>query len=272
MDYQRPVATWSEFLQRWGGLHNFLMAGELCGGFDFPLPPLDELVDRARGDANTIFRSGVKQAEFDLTNIPDAKTMPIDKLLARPFILANFSIVGQFGGPGQLFEGLDERWVEPWRQRLRDHGFTFESVFAILFASGPHSATNYHMDYTHQLAWQRWGTKHFHGLKDPDRWTTRELRGKCELKGMTRPAAVGADDVFTLVQPPGTVLWNAITTPHWVETFDEPAATLTLVHSGLRVDGKLCPHAQEIADYRAEVAAAAKPEAKTEAKPEAARY
>lgn len=267
MDFQQPVTTWDQFHQRWGGLFNFMVAGEVTDGFDFDIPPLEEIVERIRGDEKTIFRSGVKQAEFDLTDIPDARTMPLEALLARPFILAHFALSARFGGAGQLFEGIEERWAEPWRQKLRERGFTFDGIYPILFVSGPHSATNYHMDYTHQLAWQRWGVKHFHGLKEPDRWTTRELRGKCELKGMVRPAAITPDDCFTLVQPPGTVLWNAITTPHWVETFDAPAATLTLVHMGLRFEGKLCPHGQEIVDYRAEVAAA-----NAAAKPEPARY
>ena len=251
IDFQRPVAAWSEFRERWGGLHNFLMAGELVEWFDFAVPSLAEVVDRVRGDDKAIFRSGVKQAEFDLTGIPDAKTMPIHTLLQRPFVLAHFSLNDRFGGKGQVFEGIEERWVEPWRKRLLAHGFTFEYIYSILFVSGPHSATNYHMDYTHQLAWQREGVKHFHGLVDPDRWTTPEQRGNCKLEGMAKPAAITPADTFTLVQPPNTVLWNAVTTPHWVETFDEPAMTLTLVHSHLRMDGKLCPHGEEVARYRA---------------------
>ena len=168
--------------------------------------------------------------------------------------LAHFGLANHLAGAGQVFEGIEEKWVEPWRRALTANGFTFDGVYAILFVSGPHSATNYHMDYTHQLAWQRQGVKHFHGLKDPDRWTTRALRGKCELKGMVKPAAITDADVYTLVQPPGTVLWNALTTPHWVETFDEPALTLTLVHSNLRLNGRLCPHAEELAAWRAEQA------------------
>lgn len=250
IDFQRPVSAWHEFHERWGGLHNFLMSGELVEQFDYALPPLADVVDQVRRDEKAIFRSGVKQAEFDLTDIPDAKTMPIEKLLARPFILAHFSLNPRFGAAGQLFHGLEEKWVEPWRQALLAHGFTFEYIYSILFVSGPHSATNYHMDYTHQLAWQREGTKHFHGLVDPDRWTTPELRGNCKLEGMAKPAAITPADTFTLVQPPNTVLWNAVTTPHWVETFDQPAMTLTIVHSELRMDGKLCPHGEEIEMFR----------------------
>eukprot|EP01046_Picozoa_sp_COSAG06_P020040 COSAG06_NODE_1450_length_9437_cov_5.045299_14_plen_84_part_00 len=40
-----------------------------------------------------------------------------------------------------------------------------------------------------------------------------------------------------------------MTIPHWVETFDEPALTLTLVHSDLRHNGELCPHGQDRERY-----------------------
>ena len=89
------------------------------------------------------------------------------------------------------------------------------------------------------------------GLADPDRWTTADLRGSCDLKGMRKPDGVTDADAYTIVQPPGSVVWNAVTTPHWVETFDEAAVTLTLVHDGLRLDGRLCPHAEEAAQWRA---------------------
>ncbi|MCE9589953.1 MAG: hypothetical protein K8S99_05455 [Planctomycetes bacterium] len=251
----RPSTTWTDFADRWGGVFNFLMAGELVDFFHFDLPPIDQLVDEVRKSEGVIFRTGAKQDEFVLEQIADARTMPLEKLFERPFVLAHFKIAAALGAPGQVFHGIEERWVQPWRDRLTANGFTFENIFPILFVSGPNSATQYHMDYTHQLAWQRYGTKHFHGLKDPDRWTTHELRGKCELKGMKKPQAITAADTYTLVQTPGTMLWNAVTTPHWVETFNEPAATLTLVHAGLRHNGQLCPHGEEWTRYRAAQAA-----------------
>lgn len=256
MDYQAPVSKWSEFESRWGGLHNFFMSGELIANFKFDLPPMEQVIEEVRRDPKSLFRSGVKQAEFDQTDVPEARTMPIDKLLQRPFILAHFGLLTSMCGKGQLFEGIDEQWLEPWRKALNAHGFSFDYIFPIVFVSGPHSATNYHMDYTQQLAWQRYGVKHFSGLKDPDRWTTREMRGRCTLAGMRKPDEITDDDVYTLVQPPGTVLWNALTTPHWVETFDEPALTLTIVHSRLRYHGQLCPHEDELLAWRAEQAAA----------------
>lgn len=247
-----PATTWPDFLERWGGLHNFLIAGEPTAAFRYDLPPLEKIVEEVRRDPASKFRSGVKQDAFDMTDISDqAASMPIADLLRRPFVLAHFFVTPNLTGAGKIFAGLEEQWVEPWRATLKAHGFTWAELFPILFVSGPNSASNYHMDASHQLAWQRYGTKHFHGLRDPDRWTTHEERGKCQLVGSVKPATIKPDDTYTIVQPPGTVLWNAITTPHWVETFDEPALTLTLVHRGLRLHGRLCPHDEEIFAYRA---------------------
>jgi hypothetical protein len=253
----RPCSDWEDFKARWGGLHNFLLDPSIAGELDYKVPSMEELVDRVRGDEHTLFRLGIKSPTFDITLIPDAKTMPIHKLMERPFVMAHFSLVKKLSGKGEVFEGLEERWVQPWRQKLLDHGFTFDNVFSIVFASGPNSATNYHWDFTHQMAFQIIGVKHFHGLKDPDRWTDEKLRCDTVLKDMARPPEVRDSDAYTIVQGPGSVLWNAITTPHWVETFDQPAATLTLVHSNLRLNGKLCPHGEELFNYRARKAATA---------------
>ena len=93
------------------------------------------------------------------------------------------------------------------------------------------------------------GWANWHALDEPDRWTTKALR--CDTKSMlqlSKPAAVGARDIYTVVRRPGSALWNPQATPHWVETFSEPALTLTLVHAGLRLHGRLCPHEQERED------------------------
>jgi hypothetical protein len=251
--FHQTLRTWPEFRNEWGGLHNFLMEGELVDGFAYDLPPIERIIDEVRQSPHAIVRSGIKQDEFDLTSIKEQFVrLPIAEAMRSRFVLAHFGLHPHLTGKGQVFEDLDEKWVEPWRKKLLAHGFTFDNVFAILFASGPDSASNYHMDYTHQLAWQRYGTKHFCGLRDPDRWTTAAQRGRCELKGSTRPKQITQNDVYNVVQPPGSVLWNAHTTPHWVETspHDGCAVTLTLVHDHLRLNGKRCPHAEALEQWR----------------------
>lgn len=253
MNFHRTVTDWEQFRQHWGGLHNFLLGGDISADFDYPLPPLERIIDEVRQAPDAIVRGGVKSDVFDLTDIKaEFIRQPLAEALQRRFVLAHFRLHPCLSGRGQVFEGIDKRWVEPWRRKLREHGFEFGSVFAILFASGPNSASNYHLDITHQLAWQRYGTKHFTGLKDPDRWTTREQRGRCELKGTVKPDGITAADVYTIEQPPGSLLWNAHTTPHWVETFDACAVTLTLVHQELRLNGQFCPHAADCERWRTE--------------------
>lgn len=247
--WHSPLTSWHAFEERgWGGLHNCLMGDELVHEIpvSYKFPPLEDIVDAVRADEQAIFRSGVKSNDFDLTDISaDFRAMPISVAIQSRFILAHFQLHQRFGGPGQIFEGLEEQWVEPWRRALASHGFTFSNVFSILFAAGPHSATNYHMDYTQQLAWQLYGVKHWGGLLEPDRWTTVEQRTNVKLEGMSRPPGITSSDTYTITQHPGTVLWNPMTIPHWVETFDEPALTLTLVHSNLRCNGELCVHGQD---------------------------
>ena len=251
--FHQTITTWDGFRQNWSGLHNFMMGGDLTREFHYEMPPIERVIDEVRKAPRSIVRSGVKAAEFDLTDIKSKFVgLPLAEAMRSRFILAHFRLHPDLTGKGQVFEGLEEQWVEPWRRKLKEEGFEFDNVFVILFASGPNSASNYHMDYTHQLAWQRQGTKHFIGLKDPDRWTTAEQRGRCELQGMVRPAAIQPPDTYTVVQPPGSVLWNAHTTPHWVETHDGCAATLTLVHDKLRLHGKLCPHAEAAGRWREE--------------------
>lgn len=179
-----PIGSWQEFQQRWGGLHNCLMQGELtaCLPDDYELPPLERIIEAVRADSAAVIRSGVKGDDFDLTDISeDFRSLPLEAAMESRFILAHFSLHERLGGPGQIFEGLEERWVEPWRQALTARGFTFDNIFLILFAAGPHSATNYHMDYTQQLSWQVSGTKHWHGLHEPDRWTSKCTQPKARL-------------------------------------------------------------------------------------------
>ena len=169
-DEGAAAETWPEFERRWGELRNFLVGGEVVRSFGgFPMPPLERIIEGVRAEPTTVFRSGVKQAAFDLTDVSsEFRALPVGEAVRSRFILAHFDLQASFGGAGGVFEGLEEVWVEPWREQLRRRGFTFDRVFSILFAAGPHSATNYHMDYTHQLAWQHYGEKNWHGLVSPD--------------------------------------------------------------------------------------------------------
>ena len=166
-----------------------------------------------------------------------------------PFALAHFHL-SVFDAPGRILHGFEEHVLAPWQRALRDKGFTWDRCYPIVFISGIECATNYRMDFSHVLAWQVYGIKRFWGLKDPDRWAPRDVRLTYRAGAVEKPADIVDDDPLCYDMGPGDVLWNALLTPHWVEAGTDVAMSINLSHGGLRLNGKLCPHEQELADYR----------------------
>ena len=82
---------------------------------------------------------------------------------------------------------------------------------------------------------------------------------------MVKPEGLTSADVLSYAMPPGTLLWNQLLTPHWVDAVDavagetdgvdqaapadrgevagtsEVAASINLSHGGLRLEGELSP-------------------------------
>ena len=151
--------------------------------------------------------------------------------------------------------------MEPWQAFLGRAGFTWYRCYPIVFIRGAHVPGRYHMDVSHVVAWQIHGTKVFHGLLDPYRWAPLERAVDPKWReGMVRPEGLRSADVLSYPMPPGTVLWNQLLTPHWVdagETDDgdptapgrEVAASINLSHGGLRLDGELSPAGQALERY-----------------------
>jgi hypothetical protein len=243
----RTVTTWQEFREAWDGLTNFLMEGE-CVPFAFDMPSIERVVDEVRRDPEARISSGRRDVTLDLSDIStEFRALPIAEAMTASFQIGHFKLQN-FYGPGQLFHGFEEQVMEPWRQALAAAGFTWTRCYPIIFISGANTITNYHLDYSHVLAWQRHGTKRFCGLKDPDRWTTLEQR--MHHRGIVKPDAITTADEFAYEMTPGTVLWNAMLTPHWVEASDGVAYSINLSHGGVRLHGRLSPHEQEMEDWR----------------------
>src|SRR5690606_24128687 len=95
------------------------------------------------------------------------RAMSIERALASPFALAHFKL-SEFDAPGKCLHGFKERVLDRWTAALRAWGFTWTRCYPIIFISGPGCATNYHMDFSHVLACQVYGTKRFCGLRNPD--------------------------------------------------------------------------------------------------------
>ena len=243
------VDTWQEFQKRWAGVQNFLMAGE-CVPFDFKLPPLARVVEELRADADARITPGTRSDRLELADVAAAfRALPVERALESSFALAHFQLA-RFDAPGKFLHGFTRAVMDPWQQALQANGFTFERCYPIIFISGKGCATNYHMDFSHVLAWQICGTKRFCGLQDPDRWAPREVRVDYKPEGFTKPAALTESDALCYEMRPGDVLWNALLTPHWVEAGAEVAMSINLSHGGIRYRGELCPHEAELMAHR----------------------
>jgi hypothetical protein len=256
------IATWNAFQQAWRGPLNFLMSGD-CVPFAFKFPAIEQVVAELRDEAQARIGSGIPGDRLLLDNTAERfRATPLAEAMRQPFSLAHFKL-GVFDAPGRFLHGFERQVLDPWRAALTANGFTFDRCYPIIFISGPGCATNYHLDFSHVLAWQIHGRKRFCGLRDPDRWVPREQRVNYKAGGLARPPELDeARDALCFDMPPGAVLWNILLTPHWVNAGQEVAMSVNLSHGGLRWQGHLSPHEQELEDFRRDTAGQAPPAVK----------
>ena len=243
------LTTWEEFRENWDGVVNFMMAKE-CIPFAFDLPPIDRIVEEVRLDPQSNITPGTKG---DIRLYNDTKEeflkLPIDTAMKSSFGMVHYRL-SEFDAPGKFLHGFKTKVLDAWQDVMRAQGFTWTRCYPIIFISGPGCATNYHMDFSNVVAWQRYGTKKFFGLKDPARWEAKNARVAYKAEAITKPAQIKPEDTLCYEMHPGDVLWNCLLTPHWVEASDEVAMSFNISHGGLRLHGKLCPFEQELEDYR----------------------
>ena len=244
-----PIQTWGEFRSAWGGVHNFLLAGE-CNPITYTTPPLERVVDEIRRDPEARITPGIPGSRLDLRDFSAMfLEKDIEQALQEPFGLAHFKIA-KFDTPGGCLEGMIDGVLNVWKEALTSVGFAFDRCYPIVFVSGPRSATNYHMDFSHVLAWQAIGSKTFCGLEDPDRWADREQRLAYRAGKIDRPSGLTDDEALCFEMNPGSLLWNAFLTPHWVETGNEAAMSINISHGGLRLHGELCRNEDQLRAVR----------------------
>ena len=189
----RSVSTWEELQRAFGEPINFLMTGE-CVPFAFDFPPVDEVVDILRRDSDVRITQSTRGDKLDVADLVEHyRDIPLDDMLAGEFGVAHFKLPS-FYGAGQFLHGFEDRVMAPWRDALSAQGFTWERCYPIMFISGRNSATNYHMDYSHVIAWQIHGSKRFCGLVDPAAWTTSQQRVTYNPDFFERPADLTDDD------------------------------------------------------------------------------
>ncbi|PCJ59767.1 MAG: hypothetical protein COA79_10200 [Planctomycetota bacterium] len=244
----KNLTQWEDFKRAWDGSVNFLMSGE-CIPFNFDFPPIDKIVSEMRYDEFSRICIGSKGEKLDIEDISNAfQRLNIEEALSSSFCLAHFEL-SSFDKPGGFLEGFHESVVSIWTEALLSQGFTFDRCYPIVFISGPNCSTNYHMDFSHVLAWQIYGTKKFSGLKDVDQWVSKESRVTYDKEHFIRPKTLNENDALTYEMKPNSFLWNTFLTPHWVEASDKAAMSINLSHGGLRLNGKLCPFEDEYKNY-----------------------
>lgn len=246
----RTAKTWEQFNELWHGPMNFRMDASLAD-FAFEFPPLDQVVDELRRDDKANAGAGAKGRALDMKHLSldEFRAIPIDTLLDGPFSLAHFSL-SVFDAPGKCLHGFGEKVLKHWQNQLTKAGFTWERCYPIIFISGKGSATNYHMDYSHVMAWQVYGEKRFCGLRHPDQWADEQTRLTYANERQPKPQAIREEDSLCYDMRPNDMLWNVLLTPHWVEAGDQPAMSINISHGGLRLRGKLSPNEQELETYR----------------------
>ncbi len=245
----KTIRTVREFQNEFGSVHNFLLAGE-CAPFTFKIPALETLIDVLRQDEDVRIMRGGTDGIMDSTDIREEfRRMSIEKVMESRFHLSHFKLTN-FYGKGKLLDGFEEGVMEPWHAFLQRAGFTFDRCYPIFFFSGPHAGSSYHMDCSHVLAWQLYGTKIFSGLKDPDRFSPIEDSVQKTYRDALAKPELSPDDILAYEMKAGAVLWNQLLTPHWVNAGDDKvAASLNLSHGMLRYNGKLCRNEQALDDW-----------------------
>lgn len=235
-----------DFQSLWSGSHNFLLSPALFTP-KADLPELPAIVDRVRADKDARILRNQSAKSINLQSVADwFRGLPIDQAMLEPFNLAHFDIE-RFDRPGDILEGFNESFFEPWKNFLRSAGFTWERIKPYFFISGRASLTPYHMDLSHVLAWQCYGRKRFNALTNPEKYAPAKVREDFVRRKSTypewfhMPSDLQPNEIRSFDMESGDLLWNVFLTPHWVESLeDKPAMSINVSHGGLRFEGQLC--------------------------------
>ncbi len=168
------------------------------------------------------------------------RDLPLADLMTRTFQCSHYQLE-RFDVAGGILEGFHEAVLRPWQAWLTAHGYTWERCYPIIRVSGRNSVTGYHVDVSNVLFWQVYGRKRFYELAHPAQWEPASgLVTVAARKDLTMPADLPQSERVCHHMEPGGFLWNALLTPHWVETFDELSFGVNISHGRLRHEGHLC--------------------------------
>jgi len=241
----KTVATTTELMRTWDSRINFLMADQ-CVPFSFEFPPTQQIVERLVAEQKPTGITGRLRDTGDQENAMEKfRGMSFADLMATTFQL-RYPDVTMLDRPGDIFAGFTEQVLIPWKRYLLDHGFEWDRCYALARVSGPNTCTGYHMDRSNVLFWNVRGRKVFYGFRDPNRWVPLE-RATETREMQIMPEDMSDEDVLTYEVDDNTLLWDHLSTPHWV---DAPELTfgINFSHGGLRHNGHLCRYEQHLYD------------------------
>ena len=226
------------FAAKWDAGSNFKIPGMKIA-YAFPdIPTIlaalvaDDLTKATEGNVTEHRRVGSALELF--------RDLPLTDLMARTFQCSHYQL-DRFDVAGGILEGFHEAVLRPWQAWLREHGYTWERCYPIIRVSGRNSVTGYHVDVSNVLFWQVYGRKKFWELAKPAQWTpASSVVTVAARQGLTMPTDLPLEERTCHQMEPGEFLWNALLTPHWVETFDELSFGVNISHGRLRHEGRLC--------------------------------
>jgi hypothetical protein len=238
------VNSWDSFRERWHDPRRSLLPcrldGELAPARYQPVDPL-LLLDQARRhpQARILSARPGRQLIVDADASERIRSLPIDAVAADPHLHISLFDIALLTEPGGALHEYDRDIFAPFTAGWRERGFVYDRVMPVLFITGSASATNYHFDPMPTLPWHLFGSKRFHGLKDPRRWCPMSVIDEVASSGQwpMRPDGIIPDDCLVHDNAIGDLLWIPMHVPHWVDagTF---SATLTFTFPGLRMHGE----------------------------------
>jgi len=243
---QIVVRTMEELRQYWNSKQNFIFDPDFFR-LEMELPPAVDIVDVLRREKDSVIAIKGDYSEAEQEHMVEKfKTRPIEQVIDYPFTLSHFELA-KFYGADQFLHDFQNKIMAPWRTFLASTGLTWQRCYPIFFISGKQCTTGYHVDVSHVVAWQVYGTKVFNGYVDPEKYAPIEVcvdeRDRIQWK--ERPACP-AEEVISYEMQPGALLWNQLLTPHWVEASDEIAVSVNISHGGVRYKGEFCDNEQSL--------------------------
>jgi len=224
------------FKHKWSGVNNFKFKNP-NHIFNFEFPEITKIIDILRKDNEVKIFSGEKRNKLNRRINIHLKKISLEKLCDNKFQLSHFNLNKYFKKNEFLFN-FDKIVLNQWKLLLKNNGFTWDRCYPIIFISGKKSFTNYHIDYSHVLAWQIFGEKNFFSIKNQKKYISIEER--ILSKNIKVPSFLKKSDIIKHQNTPGDLLWNCFLTPHWIESGNEIALSLNISHGGLRYNHKLC--------------------------------